>query len=59
MQQHASTALPIEWSPTLDIPMRHVNLSETLSSIQRGIDQAAKGEGKDLDPRGLPTADNE
>lgn len=52
-----STELPVSWSPELKVPIQHVNLSETLSSIMRGIDQAARGEGKIVDPSTLPIED--
>jgi len=54
-----STVIPLEWSPEISIPVQHVNLSDTLASIQHGIDQAARGEGTYLDVADLPTDDDD
>lgn len=55
-----STETPLSWSKPLNVPFeQHVNLSETLASIQRGIDQAARGEGTYLETKDLPTDDDD
>lgn len=48
----------VVWSQELAITMRHVNLTETLVGVMRGIAQAARGEGAEIDPSALPTDDD-
>jgi hypothetical protein len=54
-----STELPVTWSPPLNVPIQHVNLSQVLTSVMHGIEQAARGEGTMLDASTLPTDDDE
>jgi hypothetical protein len=57
--QSFTTQVELKWSEPLKVPMSHLNLSQTLSSALRGIDQAARGEGTVIDVSKLPTDDDE
>jgi hypothetical protein len=52
-----STETPVDWSPPLKVDVKQVNLTETLQNVLRGIAQAAKNEGKEIDVDKLPTDD--
>jgi hypothetical protein len=54
-----STEHEITWSQSTDFPIRHVTLPEVMESVARGIEQAAKGEGVEIDPKDLPTDDDD
>jgi hypothetical protein len=54
-----STEVDVKWSAAPDVPMKHVNLTDTLQSVMRGIAQAARGEGVEIDPDTLPTDDDD
>ena len=59
MQTSATTEVRLQWSPTSEVPVTHSNLTQTHEAVMRGIAQAARGEGSEIDPRGLPTDDAE
>jgi hypothetical protein len=54
-----STEHEITWSQSTDFPISHVTLPEVMESVARGIEQAAKGEGVEIDPKDLPTDDDD
>jgi hypothetical protein len=54
-----STEQPVKWSAPVLVPIQHVNLTDTLASIMRGIAQAARGEGREIDVSKLPTDDDD
>jgi hypothetical protein len=55
-----NTQVPISgWSPPLKVTVQHVNLTEILESVMRGIAQAARGELKEIDVSKLPTDDDD
>lgn len=56
-----STEQPVNWSPSMSVPIQHVNLTETetLASVMRGIAQAARREGKEINANKLPTDDDD
>ena len=58
MPPDLSTEVPVNWSVPINVPPQHVNLTGTLASVMRGIEQAARGEGTEIDVSKLPTDDD-
>ena len=57
----ASTEQKVTWSEKTDQPSRlmHMTLPDVIESVMRGVEQAAKGEGVEIDPDDLPTDDDD
>lgn len=53
--------VPIEWTngPQVSFQWGHTNLQEVLEAIERGIQEAARGEGRLIDDQELATDDND
>ncbi len=55
-----TAVVPIQWSPALGEPVEwDYRLQEVLDSIKRGIEEARRGEGRELGESDLATDDDD
>ena len=54
-----STEHEVTWSLSTDVPISHIELPDVMQSIARGIEQAARGEGVEIDPDKLHIDDDD
>ena len=59
MEIMKSTEHEVTWSATTSVPIEHVELPNVIESVVRGIEQAARGEGVEIDTKNLPTDDDD
>lgn len=58
MTIHIEMQQPVDWGTALSAPIKYDDLQLILDSVQLGVEQARRGEGRILEEKDLPVDDD-